>query len=562
MRKILIIPTFLILAILCLPLLAQGQDLQILVYDSLSRRPIEKAVLKVVELPQLNLETDQQGRCRIPRNTLSNLDEINIFVKAPDNSNYFDFKISTNSRQSILTISNHSPLNQNRLNVNTEGAADTVSTDQSLDLDASLDRISRIESQKINSKYNASALIIPVNQVQESLGSSLEIIQKADSLSVNSQDVLTILELQGVMNFIQSLITHLKLNPCLVDTERNQLAGQLDSLDQTMQGLQSKLNSLEVIKENKQIYRAQSELARENILKAQALLGKNKYIVNQDVFRYYSYGLGLLVLLTALFIYLFVRIRTQKAQLAEQVQQIIAQNYKIKDQHSEINNQKEHLSNYAKQLEKNNGELENLAAYNSFLLREIQHRVNNNFQRTIDLIDLQILNSNNQEVIDVLNGIQNRIYSMALIHKKLENPAQQEQERISLHLYLKELVDSLFTSLKPQNKEIHQELSSVDARFDIEKTSHLGLIVNELITNSFKYAFVGRQEGKIWVNLFKMTESNYRLIVGDDGIGLAEPSPASLGLNLVKSLVDKLRGRIQTTSNSGTEHQIDFEVHD
>ncbi|MBL4707286.1 MAG: PAS domain S-box protein [Flavobacteriales bacterium] len=191
------------------------------------------------------------------------------------------------------------------------------------------------------------------------------------------------------------------------------------------------------------------------------------------------------------------------------------------------------------------------------LLQEIHHRVKNNLQIIISLLNLQFNNITNKQVLEALSNVKDRINSMALIHTKLYQ--SKNLAYINFGEYLMELADSIAASYSP-NYNINCLVASSQVGFNIDLSTSLGLIITELLTNAYKHAFKGREKGQIQIELTN-TGNSYQLIIADDGIGLIndKKNSQSLGLEIVKALIEQIDGSLTTTSNNGLKYLIIFE---
>ncbi len=191
------------------------------------------------------------------------------------------------------------------------------------------------------------------------------------------------------------------------------------------------------------------------------------------------------------------------------------------------------------------------------LLREIHHRVKNNLQIIASLLNLQE-SSDNNDADEVLNESMGRIKTMATIHEKLyESPSLSE---INIKEFIEKLVyDTLYSYGIPKNT-IKTNLILEDINLNIDTAMPLGLIINELVTNTVKYAFP-KLKGTITIKLNSLPE-HMELTIADDGIGLPKDlnmeNIDTLGLELVKNLVDQLEGNLKLNRKNGTEFKITF----
>ncbi|NEP11047.1 MAG: PAS domain S-box protein, partial [Symploca sp. SIO2C1] len=199
------------------------------------------------------------------------------------------------------------------------------------------------------------------------------------------------------------------------------------------------------------------------------------------------------------------------------------------------------------------------------LLKEIHHRVKNNLLVVCSLLELQTDSTEDMEVIKVLEESQYRIHSMALIHEKLYRSDNLDQ--VNFGEYLESLLDNLLSSYGYDEERIKFELNIDPVLLNIETANPCGLIVNELITNTFKHAFPkSRTNNKLWLGLHQLPDNQITLIVKDNGIGFPGDidfrNTESLGLQLVCTLTEQLEGTIELEHCDGTSFQLKFsELH-
>ncbi|MEM7041106.1 MAG: sensor histidine kinase, partial [Bacteroidota bacterium] len=153
----------------------------------------------------------------------------------------------------------------------------------------------------------------------------------------------------------------------------------------------------------------------------------------------------------------------------------------------------------------------------------------------------------------------NRVKSMAMIHKRLYE--SDTLRKIPFQQYLEDLCGSLTDTYRKPHLNIETTVAQSDIALEIDTAVPLGLIVNELLTNSFKYAFEDRKTGKISVGIARQNQG-YRLFVKDDGVGLPEgfdpKKTDSLGLDLVHGLARQLDGKAELVVGVGTHWRVDF----
>lgn len=192
------------------------------------------------------------------------------------------------------------------------------------------------------------------------------------------------------------------------------------------------------------------------------------------------------------------------------------------------------------------------------LLKEIHHRVKNNMQIISSLMNLQTQYVEGEETQDILRESQGRVKSMAMIHENLYQSLS--FTNIEFKDYLKKLISDIFYSYGIKKGTIKTELDIDDISLNIDTAIPLGLIINELVTNSVKYAFP-KSKGTIKIK-FKSSLDELELTIADDGIGLPKnidyKKTDSLGLQLVHNLVDQIDGEITLNMSQGTEFKIIF----
>lgn len=196
------------------------------------------------------------------------------------------------------------------------------------------------------------------------------------------------------------------------------------------------------------------------------------------------------------------------------------------------------------QIEAKSKEIEIAAQRNELLLKEIHHRVKNNLQIISSLLELQTQKTTDQQSINVMLEGQNRVQAMALIHKKLYQ--NDDLAQIDFQEYIEELCASIHHVYQPKNKEVKHQINANNFYFDIDTAIPLGLILNELITNAYKYGFKEVEKPQLLVSVLNMENGNYQLTVSDNGEGLPYgfdvAKTKTLGLMLVKQLSYQLFG--------------------
>jgi len=192
------------------------------------------------------------------------------------------------------------------------------------------------------------------------------------------------------------------------------------------------------------------------------------------------------------------------------------------------------------------------------LLREIHHRVKNNLQVVSSLLNLQSSYIKDPQIVSTLKDSQGRVMSMSMIHEKLYR--SENLSDIDVRGYIEGLVRSIMFSYQKPDQRVEVRFDLDDVKLNIDTIMPLGLIVNELVTNAFKYAFPNG-DGELLVSLKKRGD-RFVLRVADNGVGLPPDfsldNLRSLGMLLVRNLTGQLDGTLEYTSGSGTEFQIEF----
>ena len=222
---------------------------------------------------------------------------------------------------------------------------------------------------------------------------------------------------------------------------------------------------------------------------------------------------------------------------------------------------------------------ESLAKIEIARKQEIHHRIKNNLQVISSLLDLQTekfngrRNIKDSEVICAFRESQDRVISMALIHEELHKGG--DINTLNFSSYIEELAENLFLTYKLGNDDIKLNTDlEENIFFDMDASVPLGIIINELVSNSLKYAFVDRDTGVIGIKLRREENGEYKieghksttftLSISDNGAGIPENLDIedldSLGLQLVTSLVDQLDGELEMKRDNGTEFTIRFTV--
>ncbi len=203
-------------------------------------------------------------------------------------------------------------------------------------------------------------------------------------------------------------------------------------------------------------------------------------------------------------------------------------------------------------------ELSENSRQKEYLLREIHNRVKNNFAILVSLMNMQCDQSSNDELKDSLTELQLRVRTMSLVHEQLYQT--QEISSIPFDSYLRHL--TLIISSSFNNKRVTLCTETSPCNVSIEMALPLGLIINELITNAYKYAFPGERTGDIWVRLYPDEGEKFCISISDNGIGLphdfATRPSQSMGTQIVQILVEQIEASLHVSNNSGACFRIRF----
>lgn len=193
------------------------------------------------------------------------------------------------------------------------------------------------------------------------------------------------------------------------------------------------------------------------------------------------------------------------------------------------------------------------------LLKEIHHRVKNNLQVISSLLNLQATQIEDPETAQVFQDSQSRVRAMALVHERLYR--SEDLARIDFAGYVRDMTGHLLRSWRGEARGIRLLVDVSGVSLDVDAAIPCALIINELVSNAFKYAFPDGRTGEIRIALTR-NDGSVTVVVRDDGVGLPEGTSleksGSLGLQLVQSLTDQLGGQVQCSSQGGTRFEVRF----
>ena len=208
------------------------------------------------------------------------------------------------------------------------------------------------------------------------------------------------------------------------------------------------------------------------------------------------------------------------------------------------------LFNRFREKQKNNLLLEEKNGKIELLLKEIHHRVKNNLQTISSLLFLQSAHIKDADVKEAVAAGQHRVESMALIHQKLYQ--RDNLAGIEMKDYLTNLGNSLIDTFVDNPDRISLDVDMEEHELDVDTAVPLGLIANELITNSIKYAFPENREGMITLKIAKNTDEKLELLIADDGIGEGNTETGTaFGSQLIHLLTKQLNGTLEQGTDNG-----------
>lgn len=194
------------------------------------------------------------------------------------------------------------------------------------------------------------------------------------------------------------------------------------------------------------------------------------------------------------------------------------------------------------------------------LLKEVHHRIKNNMTSIKGLLSLQISAEKNPSARESLKNAENRVQTLIMLYNRLY--CTDNYRELSINTYLCPLATDIINSF-PNNSNVHLHLDVEDLNLNIQLLTPLGIIVNEVLSNIMKHAFIGLEKGDIWLS-FSLQEKTARLIIQDNGIGIPFSvdieRPIGFGMQIVRMLTEQLGGEIIIERDNGTKFILEFTV--
>lgn len=216
------------------------------------------------------------------------------------------------------------------------------------------------------------------------------------------------------------------------------------------------------------------------------------------------------------------------------------------------------LDNKQQETDRQQELLEKLMSEKEWLLNEVHHKVKNNLQLVVSLLNTQSAYLENKEIVKALQSSKHRMYAMSLVHNKLYNA--ENLNAINMSSYIAELVHHLKESFDPDGKVTYsQDVSNIT--LDAEQAIPVGLILNDAVTNAFQHAFMNSAKGRLTISLTENGD-RYTLSISDNGPGLINGFDAgkngAMGMNLITGLAEQLDGTFSLKNCDGLTVAIIF----
>ncbi len=218
------------------------------------------------------------------------------------------------------------------------------------------------------------------------------------------------------------------------------------------------------------------------------------------------------------------------------------------------------LEQKQEEINQKNQFLEKLVDEKEWLVKEIHHRVKNNLQIVMSLLNTQAAFLDDKDALNAIRESRYRMQAISLIHQKLYQ--SENMALIDMHTYIRELVEYLKDGFSDVSK-IRFDLQITHVKLDVSQSVPIGLILNEAITNAIKYAFVGNNNGLITISLQETATGRLSLTIADNGVGLPlednnKPRKTSMGMMLMNTLAEQLEGTLNIQSKIGLTITVSF----
>ena len=197
---------------------------------------------------------------------------------------------------------------------------------------------------------------------------------------------------------------------------------------------------------------------------------------------------------------------------------------------------------------------------NALLEKEVHHRVKNNLALMKSLMQMQANMSDNSEFKHMSVNLQGRIHSLALVHEMLYE--EKEKRKIDIRSYVQSLGTNLL--VLHQKKNLVKIVYDIDrVNLHIDQATPLGLLLNEILTNSLLHAFADERDGRIWISIHVSVENLITIVIHDNGPGLSETKESqtrTLGIQLIDALATQLNATLRFDNTEGAKYSIQFKT--
>jgi two-component sensor histidine kinase len=360
----------------------------------------------------------------------------------------------------------------------------------------------------------------------------------------------TLYRIDSAQGHLRPALQHFQLATTINDSLFNQSKNRQFEELRTQYETEQKDKDLRLQKQRIQVLSQQQQL--------QSQLGQQDRLVRNSV------GLGAFMLLLLLGLtYNRSRLKQRSnLQLQTQHELLQAQQHQLQAQHQELQAHQQVLHAQQTEIHHKNQDLQRLLDEKERLMKEIHHRVKNNLQVVMSLLNSQASYLSDNAALSAIQQSQHRVQAMALIHQKLYQA--QGIARIPMDDYIQEVVAYLQESYElPQPIGFEVQVEPIE--LDVIQAVPLGLIINEAIINVLKYAFPGGRTGRVSVGFLRLDKASYQLTIRDDGVGLPpdfDPSRSqSLGMTLIEGFSQQLGGQLSLISQGGLTIQLTFSEH-
>lgn len=205
-------------------------------------------------------------------------------------------------------------------------------------------------------------------------------------------------------------------------------------------------------------------------------------------------------------------------------------------------------------------QLEDSIKEKEVLLKEVHHRVKNNMQVISSILNLQSSYIDDDEALKIIRESQDRIKSMSFVHESLYQ--SNTLSEVNFAEYIQNIARNLYHSYGRPGGGIHLDFKLDDIFLNLDTSIPCGLMINEIVSNSLKYAFIGKESGTISIDFSRHDKDYLKLVISDDGVGLPEDlvieTADSLGLQLVTTLATQVSGILEINKTNGTTFTLLF----